>query len=67
MSETSFVCDECGTVDLVCITPKQNGRWLCAECATGSWHGIFQKEKYDPSKHKNVTNRSNGDSEYSCS
>jgi len=51
-----FQCDECGCVDESEIAypmgTEDHGQsrtnWLCTECQTGEWHGMFEKEQYRP-------------------
>lgn len=45
----TFSCTQCGTVD-VDVTSNQEGD-LCYECLNGEWHGMFEKERYDPNIH----------------
>lgn len=54
-----FVCDKCGCVDAVACSPSRGDGWLCSECRTGSWHGIFEKSEYNPDVHHDVINREN--------
>lgn len=50
---------QCQAVESRELATIENGIVLCSQCATGTWHGFFPKEKYDPSKHK-VINRPSG-------
>lgn len=54
-----FVCDNCDHVDSALITPVENNRHLCHQCKEGTWHHMFQYERYDPSVHHSVINRIN--------
>lgn len=47
---TAFVCDDCECVDLIELTPPQEGtRMLCSAChpSAGGWHGHFEKKQYN--------------------
>lgn len=51
--ETIFACSRCKTVDLIgfCFPlglPSDTTKQLCTRCSTGSWHGMFPEEKYNP-------------------
>ncbi len=52
-----FVCECCGCVDSIHATQQLTPGFKCSECATGSWHGQFPKEQYDPEEHLDVLNR----------
>lgn len=64
-----FVCENCGCVDslstrvLVSDLPVlMEGQFICAECRTGEWHHMFEKERYNPSIHTGMLNRPDQDS-----
>lgn len=60
-----FVCDRCNTVDSTGVTypdglpnlTDPQTELLCSECLSGKWHGIFEKQKYNPEEDV-VINRS---------
>lgn len=54
MSITTFACTQCGTVDIDVSVESDSS--LCYACRTGEWHGMFEKETFDPSIH-NVNNQ----------
>lgn len=59
-----FVCSQCGCVDAVESAfrgafPLESRKQRCTECQTGSWHGQFEKQPYDPDR-DNVINRGTG-------
>jgi len=55
-----FVCDKCHGIDNTALhgnywtrlvdsgKKKSSGMILCSECHTGTWHGRFTKQKFDP-------------------
>lgn len=45
----TFSCVQCGTVDI--DTSLDNEQTLCYECTNGEWHGMFEKEQFDPKLH----------------
>jgi len=50
----TFACERCGNVDATILA---EGTQLCSRCRTGSWHGIWDEEKFDPAVHRGVVNR----------
>ena len=49
-----FVCEQCGTIENTALGqfwtwPKEEAvnERLCSACATGKWHGRFQRRTYD--------------------
>lgn len=50
----TFSCTECGSVDI--DTSVDKDQTLCYACRTGEWHGLFEREEFDPSTH-DVHNR----------
>jgi hypothetical protein len=46
-----FVCEKCDNVDHLQATHQNGGGFQCYRCLNGTWHGIFDEEKYDPNKH----------------
>lgn len=42
-----FICEECGCVDDIHATQLTSG-YLCSQCATGAWHGEFERFSIDP-------------------
>lgn len=54
-----FICDRCRAVENTalgkfwCRRPRKLPR-LCSECATGTWHGRFPKEAYNPVTHAHI-------------
>lgn len=45
---TTFACTNCNTID---IDPSGDSDGLCFECKNGHWHGLFEKEEFDPNVH----------------
>lgn len=45
----SFACENCGTVDI--DTSVDDSKTICYECENGHWHGLFEKEQFDPNVH----------------
>lgn len=58
----TFTCTECNSVD-VDTSPEAN-QTLCYECRTGEWHGLFEKERFDPAVHDSHNSESDFDDEY---
>lgn len=52
---STFACSKCGTVDATTLDPDNTG--LCTACRTGDWHGIWERESFDPAVHRGVNNR----------
>lgn len=56
-----FVCHQCDCVDMVDLAfmvglPAIPDQQLCTMCKTGTWHGQFPHEQYDPEQDE-VINR----------
>lgn len=49
----TFACEKCNHVDV--DISIDGDRTLCYQCETGEWHGLFEREEYDPNSH-NVDN-----------
>jgi hypothetical protein len=50
-----YVCSKCGVIENTALSSYwYNQEHLCSECEPmiKKWHGIFPKEKFNPSKHK---------------
>ena len=61
-----FQCDSCGTVDAVelaypdlNVPPLSLTELKCSKCLSGTWHGQFAQERFDPEKDV-VINRAQG-------
>lgn len=55
-----FICEnpECRAVEntalawwWICETGTDN-KAVCSECREGKWHGLFEKQTYDPEVHR---------------
>ena len=53
-----FICRKCDSVENTAATKGYYGSFaggrrkaLCSACFEGQWHGLFPREKYDPTKH----------------
>ena len=45
----SFTCEKCNVVDVdISINQDQT---ICYQCDTGEWHGLFEREEFDPDVH----------------
>lgn len=52
-----FKCRQCGVIENTALTPKSWSQMnfpLCSECATGEWHGRFEKGYVMPEGEKDV-------------
>lgn len=47
-SGSMFVCECCGTVDSIQLTPSNGDGYKCGPCRGQSWHGAFPQKRYDP-------------------
>lgn len=56
MSLQFFVCDLCGTIDSIELSPWNEG-YFCYQCSHGTWHGYFDQEKYSVSDEREYINR----------
>lgn len=55
-----FVCDVCGCVDHTDLAqPLLLWRCSCCNDQIGHWHGVFERQSYDPAN-DDVINRPNG-------
>lgn len=45
----TFSCVKCQSVDI--DTSPDKDQTLCYACSTGEWHGMFERETFDPSIH----------------
>lgn len=60
-----FVCEECGAIDSVHATQQLTPGFKCSECATGNWHGQFQKEIWTADNPTPVINRVGNNTSFS--
>lgn len=56
MPVRTFACNQCGSVDI--DTSVDNNQELCFACQdnSGEWHGLFEREQFDPDTHTDVDN-----------
>ncbi len=54
---TVFQCDRCGVADDINATQTTSAGYLCSECLTGQWHGLFSREQYSFAQHGPALNR----------
>lgn len=59
-----FKCERCDCVDSTQIVDVNLDGYICTDCSTGEWHHLFDKERYDPSIHKDIVNVTNPVDEY---
>lgn len=52
-----FVCECCGVVDSLQLTPSQGDGYKCHTCRTGTWHNAFPADMYDPLIHRGLLNK----------
>lgn len=57
-SGSLFVCECCGTIDSIQLTPSNGDGFKCGPCRGQSWHGAFTQERYDPLVHRGLLNKS---------
>lgn len=56
-----FECERCGCADSINCTHTTAAGYVCAECLTGEWHGMFPKEQYSFEIHGPALNKQNPD------
>lgn len=54
-----FECENCQTADSIQATQQLSPGYKCSECVTGTWHGLFEQERYSFEIHGPALNKSN--------